>query len=658
MVRRLAVLGAVVGLGAGVGLAAGAAGDGGEGPPVAQARPAPARPAPPAALTRFDSCARFVAHVRRRALASVGPWGLGGGPVVDLPRAVSPAAGDVSRAEPALAPTPGVDFSDTNLQEAGVDEPDLVETDGRVIFSLAGGRLEVVNVTGGVPRRLPGVDLPGMAPTGLLLMGSRLLVLGDGGGGGPVPLAIAADSRIAAPDGLGVPETVVVALDVADPSRPRTLARLRAEGTSVSARLTGSTLRLVVGARAPHLPLTHPGAEAARDSRSALRANRRAIARAGASAWLPRLSIRDVAARTTVRRAVPCRAVSRPSRYAGLGTITVLTVGVGDTLRLLDTDAVLTDGDLVYASPTAMYIATPRPFAPGAETARGASLIHKLDTSDPARTTHAASGVVAGHLLNQFSLSEHEGHLRVASTDEPEWWSPSGGAEPSESRVTVLAERDGRLVRTGEVRGLGRGERIHAVRFLGDRGYVVTFRQTDPLYVLDLADPTAPALRGELKIPGFSSYLHPVNATTLIGVGQDADAAGRTRGTQVSLFDVSDPARPARIAARSLDTDWSEAESDHHAVLYWPATRLLVLPVQGYGATGRQPFLGAVGIDVSRTSGLTPIARISHPGDAAAEWAPVRRALVVGDAVYTVSDTGVMASDLTGLSPRGWAAFR
>jgi len=270
-----------------------------------------------------------------------------------------------------------------------------------------------------------------------------------------------------------------------------------------------------------------------------------------------------------------------------------------------------------------------------------------------------ASGAVRGYLLNQFSLSEYQGNLRVASTEEPDWWSPpEAAARPSESLVTVLAERDGRLAQVGQVDGLGRGERTYAVRFLGPRGYLVTFRQTDPLFTLDLSDPAHPAVRGELQIPGFSSYLHPIDETTLIGVGQAADDGGRVQGTQVSLFDVSDLTAPRRIAQRSLDTDWSEAESDHHAFLWWPARNLLVLPVQTYGETGATSFLGAVGLDVTRATGITPIARVRHPDDPDRPGSPVRRSVVVGDALYTVSDTGVLGSSLDTLAPRGWAAFR
>jgi uncharacterized secreted protein with C-terminal beta-propeller domain len=616
-----------------------------------------ARPKP--ALARFASCEGFLRHVRSRTIGIVGAYGLGALPALGVGPA--PEALRDGVAAPATGGgTRGVDFSDTNLQEAGVDEPDLVETDGRTIFSLGGGRLQATDVSGGAPRHLGSTGFDDMAPTGLLLNGDRLLVIGDSGARvyGDLPVAIAAATRIA-PEFLP-PATFLVLVDVSDPATPRVLSRLRVDGSLVSARRTGTSVRVVVSSAPVRLPLVQPSDSGPAGVQAATRANRRAVARANATAWLPRITVRNVAAKRTLRRSVRCRTVSRPAQFAGVGMVSVLTVGATDTLRLLDTDAILTDGDLVYASPTSLYVATPRWATPTAAESssppRGATLIHKLDTSDPARTVHRASGAVRGYLLNQFSLSEYQGHLRVASTEEPDWWSPpEAAARPSESLVTVLAERDGRLAQVGQVDGLGRGERTYAVRFLGPRGYVVTFRQTDPLFTLDLSDPAHPAVRGELKIPGFSSYLHPIDETTLIGVGQAADDGGRVQGTQVSLFDVSDLAAPRRIAQRNLDTDWSEAESDHHAFLFWPARNLLVLPVQTYGETGATSFLGAVGLDVTRASGITPIARVRHPDD---PGSPVRRSVVVGDALYTVSDTGVLGSSLDTLAPRGWAAFR
>lgn len=622
----------------------------------------PAARAPKPALARFASCEGFLRHVRSRTIGMVGAYGLGtvpamgGSPPPEALRdgVAAPATGGGRR---------GVDFSDTNLQEAGVDEPDLVETDGRTIFSIAEGRLQSTDVTGAAPRHLGSIGFDDMAATGLLLDGDRLLVVGDSGVRvyGDVPVGIAAPTDIAPYP--SEPATVLVLVDVSDPATPRVLSRLRVDGSLVAARRTGASVRLVVSSSPLRLPLVQPSSSAAPAMRAATRANRRAVARANATAWLPRITVRNVAAKRTVRRSVGCRSVSRPAQFAGVGMVSVLTVGATDTLSLRDTDAILTDGDLVYASPTSLYVATPRWASPAAAESssppRGVTLIHKLDTSDPARTVYRASGAVRGYPLNQFSLSEYKGDLRVASTEEPDWWTPpDAGARPSESLVTVLAERDGRLAQVGQVDGLGRGERTYAVRFLGPRGYVVTFRQTDPLFTLDLSDPAHPAVRGELKIPGFSSYLHPIDEATLIGVGQAADDQGRTQGTQVSLFDVSDLAAPRRIAERTLDTDWSEAESDHHAFLWWPARNLLVLPVQTYGESGATSFLGAVGLDVTRATGITPIARVRHPDDPDMTWSPVRRSVVVGDALYTVSDTGVLGSSLDTLAPRGWAAFR
>ena len=138
------------------------------------------------------------------------------------------------------------------------------------------------------------------------------------------------------------------------------------------------------------------------------------------------------------------------------------------------------------------------------------------------RTQYRASGEVTGWLLNQFSMDEHKGNLRVASTDSPPFWDLGS----SESLVTVLAERNGRLEEVGRVGGLGKGEQIQAVRFLGDLGYVVTFRQVDPLYVVDLSDQAKPRVAGELKILGYSAYLHPLGENLLLGVGQDATKQG------------------------------------------------------------------------------------------------------------------------------------
>jgi uncharacterized secreted protein with C-terminal beta-propeller domain len=181
---------------------------------------------------------------------------------------------------------------------------------------------------------------------------------------------------------------------------------------------------------------------------------------------------------------------------------------------------------------------------------------------------------------------------------------------------------------------------------------VVTFRQIAPLYTLDLSTPSRPVVRGELKIRGYSAYLHPVGDDLLLGIGQDATDEGRVLGAQASLFDVSDVRSPKRLDALPLGKGWSEAEQSHHAFLWWPKTRLAVLPLQTFDD---QPFAGALGLRVRRSDGISVAGRVSHPARTASiAGVAVRRSVVVGDVLYTVSDVGVKASALATFADLGF----
>jgi hypothetical protein len=210
----------------------------------------------------------------------------------------------------------------------------------------------------------------------------------------------------------------------------------------------------------------------------------------------------------------------------------------------------------------------------------------------------------------------------------------------------------------GSVGGLGKGERIFSVRFLGEVGYVVTFRQTDPLYTLDLSDPANPMVVGELKILGYSAYLHPLGGGLLLGVGQDATEEGWTLGTQVSVFDVSDPANPERIHQYTMKGGSSDVEFDHRAFLYWEPTATAVIPVQRWGWDERSGkddyFVGAIGLELDRDRGIQEIGSIVHGG----EWTgQIRRSVVIGDTVFTMSALGLAGSDLATLAETSWVAF-
>jgi hypothetical protein len=339
----------------------------------------------------------------------------------------------------------------------------------------------------------------------------------------------------------------------------------------------------------------------------------------------------------------------------------VLTIDVERGLPAVDTDVLMGAAHTVYASPRSLYVATQEAVAPapGAEPPPLTTAVHRFDAAQPGATTYRASGTVRGTLLNQFSLSEHDGVLRAATTEWPLWWRGApDGADDSESAVTTLAERDGRLAEVGRVGGLGRGERIYAVRFVDDVGYVVTFRETDPLYTLDLADPAAPRVLGELEVLGYSAYLHPVGEDLLLGVGQDATEQGVRTGLALSLFDVSDLRRPARLHHLVVGPRGTTAgvEANHRAFLHWPAARLAVLPAaQGWAAGGEEPLHGALGFRVGRGEGLAEVGRAAHA--VADRRGAVERALVSRGRLLTVSGLGVQTGDLATLAERAWIAF-
>lgn len=315
----------------------------------------------------------------------------------------------------------------------------------------------------------------------------------------------------------------------------------------------------------------------------------------------------------------------------------------------------------VYASTGSLYIATRRYDraleAGRAVPSRSFTQIHRFEATSAATTAYRSSGEVTGFVLNQFAMSEHDGRLRVASTGEPQSF-PDDSRTDSESFVTVLAERGSRLVRVGRVDGLGKGERIYAVRFVGDKGYVVTFREVDPLYTLDLSQPSRPRVAGKLRIRGYSAYLHPISDDLLLGVGQDATRHGATLGVQLSLFDVSDPAKPVRRAHVTLGDTYSDSEFDHHAFLFWKPANLAVIPLSGLGSDGSPGFEGAVGFRVGDAT-LREAGRITHPPSPDAEGfpPPIGRSLVIGDRLYTLSYAGLAANRLDTLGPLSFTAF-
>jgi len=623
------------------------------------------RPARVSFLMRAENCARFADAVRPLAAEAVGPWGFDGGGYATAgdmremaPMAgPMPSAGRATDSSAAAAPKAGADFSGTNVQEAGVDEPDTVKTDGKILVTTTDGRLRVMDVTGR-PRQVGVLEIPSGAGN-LLLVGNRALLMSDSGRYQPEPLVRSSPGFSGS--GPVRPTTSITVVDLVDPAKPTIVRTHTIDGAYLDARLVGGTVRVVTRSR-PDIAFPQRTMTDESGVEKAQAANADLVRTAGAAAFLP--------------KGASCADAFVPVEGAGMGTIAVQSL---DPAAESPGPAVtvVADASTVYASATRLFVTTSRyrrgPVQPASGKASPVSeplrtAVHAFDITDPAKARYAGSGDVPGRLLNSFSLSEDAGALRVATTlDATGFGDPGRGAAPtaSQSRVTILRPAGAEWVETGAVDGLGKGERIYAVRFLGATGYVVTFRQTDPLYVLDLRDVSKPKVTGELKITGYSAYLHPAGERRLLGIGQDATDQGRRVGTQLSLFDVANPAAPAKLAGAVLPAANSSAEAEHHAFLYWPATGLVVAPIQSYGNQSggigeptpgnggpTRPFVGAVAFRVGDRS-VTEAGRITHPGDT-----PIDRSLVVGDRLLTLSRVGLATNDLKTIADIDFLAFR
>lgn len=239
----------------------------------------------------------------------------------------------------------------------------------------------------------------------------------------------------------------------------------------------------------------------------------------------------------------------------------------------------------------------------------------------------ATAGEVPGTPLNQFSLDEYDNHLRIAVTIGQNWWGIGNFGSSGKTVSDVYVLNDNMEV-AGSVKDLGETEQIYSVRFVEDRGYVVTFRQTDPFFVLDLSSPTNPVLRGELKIPGFSSYLHPLSKHKVIGIGRED---GKIK---VSIFDASDAAKPVEKSKYTLNEYWSAALDNHHAFLLDTKHEVFFIP----GSQGGYVFNYA-GDD------LKLLSAVSGGG--------VERALYLDDYMYLVG-----TEKITVLDEKNWEKIK
>ena len=600
-------------------------------------------------LAPFADCSTFLAHIKAEAAERVGPYGLDMYPSywfeddvlveeemadeamaeepADEPASEPAAAGETAQvasddAGDSDAATDGGDFTGTNVQEVGIDEADLVKTDGRRILVISDNVFSYIDVSSGDPLLIGQTTLPEGWGHEMFFQGDRAFVITNGGSWGvpvPMPEPIAttdaeaefADEPAIEPaiePGVEGPAAVIMEVDLSDATKLDIVGTLKVQGQYLSARAIGDRVRLAVSSAPMQLPWVYPQSSNGEDR--ATQTNREIIEESSLEQWLPSYSL-QTADGTRSGQLLACERMHRPAEFSGFETVSVIDLdlagGLPADLTPQDATGVLAGGQTVYSSMDRFYIAT--------TSWAGATLpadereawseefetqIHGFAIAAGEPTEYVASGSVPGTLLNQFSMDEHEGFLRILTTTGSPW----GGGDLSATGLTVLEEQDDRLVQVGFVGGLGEGEQLFSARLMGDIGFAVTFRQIDPFYVLDLSDPRNPTVTGELKIPGVSTYLQQLDENRVLGIGQDATPEGMTIGVKMSIFDVSDPANPVETHVWTLENASSAAEWDHRAFQMIGSTA--ILPVESWN----DGFYGAIVFDLS--DGITELGRIEH----------------------------------------------
>ena len=567
------------------------------------------------------------------------------------------------------------DFTTTNTQHAGIDEPDIIKNDGTRLFVASGRRLFTATTWPATSLATRGSIEIGGHPFELFLEGDRVVVFSH-----LFEPAFGAPSWCQAQTDCGGwywNATLVTHLDVSDLAHPVVVATQRVPGRYESARRVGHVMRLVTTAAMPFLDsqqtwLDWDVQQQARtreelEHRFDLLAhfNEGQIRRRDLAAWLPAALLTSGAASAIAQ--LNCSDISTTNVSARLGLTSIVSLDMNDPLAF-SRQTLLAAVDELYQGPESLYLAQRHWWWWGNSTGTNEdqTYLYRFDLSQADRVTFVAAGRISGRPLNQFSFDESQGVLRVATTVTS---TSSQSGWQTINRVLTLGTQNGALVELGRTADLAPGERIMSARFIADLAYVVTFRQVDPLYVIDLSDPANPHQVGELKIPGFSSYLHPLDATHLLTIGTyvpEQPTNNGQRSLQLQIFDVSDPAQPRLTHAQIVGEawGWSEAQWDHKAFNYFPARGLLAVPFSDWytDELGQYRFVSDLRVfQVDPINGFTAKGALQMKDVLDRQdcgqsycwnwwWEPqVRRSVMADDYVYAVSSGGVRVAHVDAL---------
>ncbi|MBK7857332.1 MAG: beta-propeller domain-containing protein [Archangiaceae bacterium] len=637
-------------------------------------------------------------EAERDNVPSWGWWGgglFGRGGIDDF---AAPSAG--AGAEKTAAPK---DYTTTNTQVAGVDEADFVKNDGTRIFVLSGDKLYASLSWPATNLSLQGkVQIEGYPREMFLADDSQVVVFSSIWQA--LPLSAADGVQCKGLDcGYYYANSVkVTVVDAKDLGALKVAAEYYLPGSYTNSRRVGDSVRVVMSDGLNFPPAVQwwpqgnlgsscwgwgseckPEDKKTRDAAfdNLIKTNEALIRGTSLAQWLP--AGRLVKDGKTTMLPPDCSAFSKVNAPVRMGQLSVATLNLKNPGTISRTNVLAETGE-VYASAKNLYVATRHWWWWPAPGQKDVTYIHKFDISQPDTAKYVASGTAPGSILDQFSMDENDqGYFRMATTltrrvidtAHPDNW--FGQIETS-NQVTVLAESKGVLEVVGQSEELGKGERLQSSRFVGDKGYLVTFRNTDPLFTFDLKDPRHPVKVGELKVPGFSSYIHPVGDGTLLTIGTyvpEDMPNWQGRRIQLSLFDVSNMAAPKLTHTTTLGdaSSYSEAQWEHKAFNYFAAKKLLAVPFSDWSWGGGNGDYWSAFVSDLRVFSVDPVTGFQALGRVGMSdlykvhnywgwsyyWQPaVRRSVMADDFVYAISDAGIRVAHIGALgSPLATVQF-
>lgn len=562
-----------------------------------------------------------------------------------------------------VAATAGGEHSTTNVQVQGVDEADIIKTDGKYIYLIAQNNLIIAKA---VPAKeaeiVSTLKLDNFNPQELFIDENRLLVFGQeyyqavplGNENNPKTTL---PTKIRAPDYYWGTNFVSVKLfDLKDKENPELIKQVGLEGNYLTSRKINQDVYFVINAYPQFYKENHLCEE---------------ILPRYYEGKTEKITLEDLAPITT------CTQIGYVKPLEAENFITVASISMSDEDQKVEKEIILGSGQNVYASKNNLYVAqTNYPhYGLLGELVQEDLFVEKTIITKfslkQGEVNFQGVGEVPGHILNQFSMDEEKKFFRIATTKGQAFRTRSGESL-SANNVYIL---DQNLEVVGELEDLAPGETIYSVRFMGERGYVVTFKKVDPLFVLDLENPSNPSVLGKLKIPGYSDYLHPYDENHLIGIGKEAVEAKEGdfawyQGVKMALFDVSDvnnPREKYKVVIGDRGTD-SPVLDEHKAFLFDKERELLVLPVTVAKIKGEQSqdnqygefvFQGAYVYKLNLDDGFELRGKVSHLDDDSAYlksgyWmdyeASIQRSLYIDDVLYTLSFKRLQLNDLKDLS--------